>query len=57
MSKTMDAKKHAPGNVPQFYPANQVSKMLVKQLEARQSANAVTESQRNKAGDAAHSAS
>ena len=31
--------------------------MLVNQLEARQSANAVAESQRNKAGDAAHSAS
>ena len=53
----MDVKRHAPGNVPQFYPANQVSKMLVNQLEARQNANAVAESQRKKAGDAAHSAS
>ena len=56
MSKTMDVKKHAPGSVPQFYPMNQVSKVLVNQLESRQSATAGTENQR-KTGDAAHAAS
>lgn len=52
----MDVKKHAPGSVPQFYPTNQVSKMLVNQLEARQSAAAAVESQK-KAGDSTHAAS